>query len=122
MQAVPAVIKLIPGGSAVLGFLVGGAVIGPYGLGLIRDIAIVKHLAEMGVVFLLFNIGLELSLERLQTLARAVFGMGLLHFVSSTLAIAGVAHLVSRYGAPCSIVVGGALALSSTAVAMQVRS
>eukprot|EP00892_Ulva_mutabilis_P009068 jgi/Ulvmu1/6533/UM003_0166.1 len=118
--AVPAVIKLIPGGSAVLGFLVGGAVIGPYGLGLIRDITIVKHLAEMGVVFLLFNIGLELSLERLQTLARAVFGMGLLHFVSSTLAIAGVAHLVSGYGAPCSIVVGGALALSSTAVAMQV--
>jgi Sodium/hydrogen exchanger family len=96
-------------------------VIGPFGLGLIQDVAIVKHLAEMGVVFLLFNIGLELSLERLQTLARAVFGMGLIHFVASTLAIAGVAHLVAGYGGPCSVIVGGALALSSTAVAMQAR-
>jgi Kef-type K+ transport system membrane component KefB len=106
----------------VLGFLIGGAVIGPFGLGLIQDVAIVKHLAEMGVVFLLFNIGLELSLERLQSLARVVFGMGLIHFVASTLTIAGVAHVIAGYSGPCSIVVGGALALSSTAVAMQVHS
>ena len=121
VQAVPSVIKFIPGGSAVLGFLIGGAVIGPFGLGLIQDVAIVKHLAEMGVVFLLFNIGLELSLERLQSLARAVFGMGLIHFVASTLAIAGIANVVAGYSGPCAIVVGGALALSSTAVGMQVR-
>lgn len=105
----------------MLGFLIGGAVIGPFGLGLIQDVAIVKHLAEMGVVFLLFNIGLELSLERLQSLARAVFGMGLIHFVASTLAIAGIANVVAGYSGPCAIVVGGALALSSTAVGMQVR-
>lgn len=72
LQAVPAVLKFVPGGSAILGFLVAGAAIGPYGLGLIMDTEPVKHLAEIGVIFLLFNLGLELSLERLIALARQV--------------------------------------------------
>jgi Sodium/hydrogen exchanger family len=71
-QAVPAVLKWVPGGSAILGFLIAGAAIGPYGLGLIVDTGPVKHLAEIGVIFLLFNLGLELSLERLIALARQV--------------------------------------------------
>lgn len=54
----------------------GGALIGPHALGLIQDVEGVRHLAELGVVFLLFNIGLELSLERLQSMQKAVFGMG----------------------------------------------
>jgi predicted Kef-type K+ transport protein len=66
------VLKFVPGGSAILGFLVAGAAIGPYGLGLIVDTEPVKHLAEIGVIFLLFNLGLELSLERLIALARQV--------------------------------------------------
>lgn len=65
-----------PGGSPVLGYLLGGAIIGPYALSMISDVHSIKHLAEMGVVFLLFNIGLELSLERLQSMAKFVFGMG----------------------------------------------
>lgn len=65
-----------PGGNAVLGYLLGGAIVGPYALGLVSDVESVKHLAEIGVVLLLFNIGLELSLDRLQSMAKFVFGMG----------------------------------------------
>ena len=50
--------------------------IGPHALGLIQDVEAVRHLAELGVVFLLFNIGLELSLERLRQMQKYVFGMG----------------------------------------------
>ena len=55
---------------------VAGALIGPHALGIINDVEGVRHLAELGVVFLLFNIGLELSLERLRSMQKAVFGMG----------------------------------------------
>jgi Kef-type K+ transport system membrane component KefB len=55
---------------------IGGALVGPHALNIIRDVHQVQHLAELGVVFLLFNIGLELSLERLQSMAKYVFGMG----------------------------------------------
>lgn len=54
----------------------GGALIGPHALGIIRDVEAVRHLAELGVVFLLFNIGLELSLERLRQMQKYVFGLG----------------------------------------------
>lgn len=50
--------------------------IGPHCLGIIQDVEGVRHLAELGVVFLLFNIGLELSLERLRSMQKYVFGMG----------------------------------------------
>jgi Kef-type K+ transport system membrane component KefB len=62
----------------VLGYLLGGALVGPYALGIIQDVESIKHLAELGVVFLLFNIGLELSMERLASMAKMVFGMGTL--------------------------------------------
>lgn len=61
-------------GSVVL--QAGGALIGPHALGIIKDVEGVRHLAELGVVFLLFNIGLELSLERLRSMQKYVFGMG----------------------------------------------
>ena len=54
----------------------GGALIGPHALGIIKDVEAVRHLAELGVVFLLFNIGLELSLERLRQMQMYVFGLG----------------------------------------------
>lgn len=120
VQAVPAVLKFIPGGSAILGFLVAGAAIGPFGLGLILDTEPVKHLAEIGVIFLLFNLGLELSLERLIALAKQVFVLGTLQFTMSTLAIAGVATVLAGYSGPAAVIVGGALALSSTAVVMKI--
>lgn len=63
-------------GDAILGYLLAGAVVGPHALNLVQDVANVQHLGELGVVFLLFNIGMELSLERLRDMARLVFGMG----------------------------------------------
>jgi monovalent cation:proton antiporter-2 (CPA2) family protein len=117
--AVPIVSKL-PGGSPVLGFLVGGAIVGPSALGLIANVETVKHIAEIGVVFLLFNIGLELSLERLQAMAKYVFGLGTAQMVATTVAAAAVTMLATGLSAPASLVVGVGLAFSSTAVALQV--
>lgn len=117
--AVPLISKL-PGGSPVLGFLFGGALIGPNALGLIAHVDAVKHIAEIGVVFLLFNIGLELSLERLQSMAKFVFGLGSAQVVATTAAVAAVAMGVGGVSLPAGIVIGVGLAFSSTAVALQV--
>ncbi|GFH17819.1 RCK N-terminal domain-containing protein, partial [Haematococcus lacustris] len=117
---VPLVVKLIPGGSAVLGYLLGGAIVGPHALGLIQDVQSVKHLAELGVVFLLFNIGLELSIDRLQSMAKYVFGMGSAQVVLSLVAVAAFATQLAALSTSSAIILGGALAMSSTAVAIQV--
>ena len=110
----------LPGGSPVLGFLAGGALIGPYTLGLIPNVHQVKHIAELGVVFLLFNIGLELSLERLKSLRKLVFGLGSSQVLVSLAAlVAGLTLTGQLTGSPGTIVAAG-LALSSTAVAIQV--
>lgn len=117
--AVPIISKL-PGGSPVLGFLFGGALIGPNAMGLISNVETVKHIAEIGVVFLLFNIGLELSLERLQSMAKYVFGLGSAQVLVTTIMIAAAAMTLGGLPAPAAIVVGVGLAFSSTAVALQV--
>jgi CPA2 family monovalent cation:H+ antiporter-2 len=115
---------------AVLGFLCVGIAVGPYGFGrlaedfpwvsylTIEDRTQVEPFAELGVLFLLFLIGLELSLVRLWSLRRYVAGIGGLQFALSALAIgAGLALL----GVPGSgaIVLGLCLAMSSTAIVMQ---
>jgi hypothetical protein len=107
---VPLVSRL-PGGSPVLGFLVGGALIGPHAFGIIRDVEGVRHLAELGVVFLLFNIGLELSLERLRSMQKFVFGMGSAQVVAT---LAAIYAAVSLSGAAP----GGALSLAGPAAAV----
>jgi CPA2 family monovalent cation:H+ antiporter-2 len=103
----------------VLGFLVGGAVIGPSGLGVVRDLEAVHGLADLGVVFLLFNLGLELKVERLRLVGTRVYVLALTQLVVTAGAIASIAQAlgVSIEGA---IVIGGALALSSTAVVLRV--
>ena len=73
--------------SAVLGYLVAGALIGPDGLGLLGDIEATAGLAQLGVVFLLFAIGLELSVERMLSLRRYAFGLGAAQVVGTTLAL-----------------------------------
>lgn len=116
--------------SPVLGYLVVGGIIGPFGLGLltdsfpilshvvISDIAGVQALAELGIVFLLFTIGLELSMERLWAMRRLVFGLGSLQvLVTST--IIGLIAFEFGNSVPASIVLGACLALSSTAIVMQ---
>ena len=103
----------------VLGFLIGGAAIGPSGLGVIRDLESVHVLAELGVVFLLFNLGLELKLERLRLFGIRVYGLALAQLLVTAAGIAVMAGLAGL-SAGGAIIVGGALALSSTAVVLQV--
>jgi CPA2 family monovalent cation:H+ antiporter-2 len=116
--------------SPVLGYLIIGGVVGPYGLGLladqvawlrfavISDLAGVQALAELGVIFLLFMIGLELSLDRLWQMRRLVFGLGSLQIVISASVIGAVAWQFGNSPA-ASIVLGACLSLSSTAIVMQ---
>lgn len=113
-------VSQLPGGSPVLGFLLGGALIGPHSLAIINNVEAVRYLAEFGVVFLLFNIGLELSLERLQSMGKFVFGMGSAQVILSTGLSAAAVMALTQLSGPGALIVGGGLAMSSTAVALQV--
>jgi CPA2 family monovalent cation:H+ antiporter-2 len=103
----------------VLGFLIGGAVIGPSGLGLVRELEAVRLLGDLGVVFLLFNLGLELKLERFRLFGARVYLLACTQVLATALVIAGIASFLGL-AAEAAIIVGGALALSSTAVVLQV--
>ncbi|BBG97517.1 K+ efflux antiporter 2 [Prunus dulcis] len=114
------VFQRIPGGSPVLGYLAAGILIGPYGLSIIRHVHGTKAIAEFGVVFLLFNIGLELSVERLSSMKKYVFGLGSAQVLVTAIVVGVVAHYVCGLPGPAAIVIGNGLALSSTAVVLQV--
>jgi CPA2 family monovalent cation:H+ antiporter-2 len=113
--------------SPILGFLGAGVALGPFGLGALahevpwlRPLAVsnpgdIADLAEFGVVFLLFMVGLELSWERLRLLRRSVFGLGAAQTILSLAAIAAIAELAGQRPAP-ALAIGAALALSSTAI------
>ena len=103
---------------AVLGFLAGGALIGPQGLGLISDVDKILHFAEFGVVLLLFVIGLELQPSRLWTMRRTVVAFGCLQVFITGGAFAVLGRLLGLAPAPAAVV-GISLALSSTAFALQ---
>lgn len=103
----------------LLGYFAAGFVIGPNVLGLVAAGGAMAAIAEIGVVFLLFAVGLELPLRRLWVMRRWLFGLGLGQVALTSLLIAlGMAAL--GHGAAPAIVVGGALALSSTAVGLQI--
>jgi monovalent cation:H+ antiporter-2, CPA2 family len=104
--------------SAVLGYLVAGSAIGPHGLNLLRGPRAVTALADLGVIFLLFSIGLGLSVERLSSLRRYVFGLGTLQVVITTLAITLTLRLAGVSG-DAALVLGAGLALSSSAIVLQ---
>jgi monovalent cation:H+ antiporter-2, CPA2 family len=118
------------GMSSILGFLLTGVALGPHLLGYLADqlplLASLElsegrgfaGLAELGVVFLLFLIGLELSPERLRTMRQLVFGLGGTQVILSSLVIAGLAAAWG-YNASQSAVIGMALSLSSTAIVIQ---
>ncbi|MBA0605195.1 hypothetical protein Godav_017793, partial [Gossypium davidsonii] len=114
------IFQKIPGGSPVLGYLVAGILIGPYGLSVIHHVHGTKAIAEFGVVFLLFNIGLELSVERLSSMKKYVFGLGSAQVLVTAVAVGLVAHFVSGQPGPAAMVIGNGLALSSTAIVLQV--
>ncbi len=99
----------------IMGFLVTGTVVGPYGLSLVRNVHEVEVLAELGVIALLFTLGIEFSLERLVALGRAVLVGGPLQVGLTTGAVAGLGLML---GLPPgqAIFFGGLVALSSTAI------
>jgi CPA2 family monovalent cation:H+ antiporter-2 len=103
---------------AVLGYLVAGLVIGPAGLALVADVEATQTLAELGVVFLLFMVGLELPLERIRVMPPAILWLGGGQILLTGAAIAGI---IAAFGSPASaaVLVGGALALSSTAIVLR---
>jgi CPA2 family monovalent cation:H+ antiporter-2 len=103
---------------AVAGFMLAGAVIGPSGLGLVKDLHSVEVLAEIGVILLLFTIGLEFSLQRLKTIARLVAIGGALQVGLTTLVAVIVAHFFDR-SIPRGILYGFLVALSSTAIVLR---
>ncbi len=107
---------------AVPGFLIAGIIVGPYGLGLISNISQIGNLAEIGVVFLLFIIGIELKPTRLRQMRRLVFGLGALQVSLTGILIGGIAYFLFDIPLDAAIIVGPALALSSTAFVLQLLS
>ncbi len=105
---------------AVLGYLLAGVVIGPQLLGLINDTEGVAAISEFGVVLMLFVIGLELSPQRLWVMRHSVFGTGLLQVASCGIAIAAAAYYLFGLPGKGAAIVGGSLALSSTAFGLQI--
>ncbi|HKP24036.1 MAG TPA: cation:proton antiporter [Dongiaceae bacterium] len=104
--------------SSIVGYLAAGLLIGPAFLDLIRDVHAPQALAELGIVFLLFTVGLELPLERLRQLPRAMFVLGGLQVMITTALLAGVCMLLGL-GGPASVAIGAALSLSSTAIVLR---
>ena len=105
--------------SSILGYVVAGLVIGPWGLRLFRNVSEVMHVAEFGVVLLLFIIGLELQPTRLWVMRRLVFGMGSAQVALCTLLL-GVAAWLCGLQPTAALIVGFGLSLSSTPLVLQV--
>ncbi|PKO37350.1 MAG: potassium transporter [Betaproteobacteria bacterium HGW-Betaproteobacteria-6] len=99
----------------VLGYLFVGCVIGPHALNLMNDVYRAEHLAEFGVVFLMFSIGLEFSLPKLYAMKRIVFGLGMLQVLLSMILVGGLVMLLG-VSWQLGIALGGVFAMSSTAV------
>jgi monovalent cation:H+ antiporter-2, CPA2 family len=102
----------------LIGFLLAGALLGPFGLGLVRDVRVVESLAELGVVLLLFTVGLELSLANLRRLGKIVWIAGPIQ-VAITVALVFVIATVGGYPVSRSLFFGYLVALSSTAIVLK---
>lgn len=109
------------GWNPVLGLIAAGVALGPHGFKSVSTGGAVAHLAELGVLFLLFLIGLELSADRIRSMARYVFGLGTAHFVLCAALLGGLAWLMGE-GKAGAAVLGVALAMSSTAFVLQTLS
>lgn len=105
----------------IVGFLALGALIGPHTLAVVKDIEGIRHFAELGVIFLLFTIGLELSLERLRAYSGLIFGLGTAQVVVCAVGIGLVAFLWGN-SPQAAIIIGLCLSLSSTAMVVQLLS
>ena len=104
---------------SIIGYLAAGIAIGPWGLGLVTNVEDILHFAEFGVVLMLFLVGLELEPKRLWNLRRSIFGWGSLQVLGCALLLALVA-MACGVGWRLAVVAALGLALSSTAIALQV--
>ncbi|WP_148052196.1 glutathione-regulated potassium-efflux system protein KefB [Atlantibacter hermannii] len=114
--AVPLAARL--GIGAVLGYLIAGIAIGPWGLGFISDVDEILHFSELGVVFLMFIIGLELNPAKLWQLRRSIFGVGAAQVLLSA-GVLAILLMLTRFSWQAAVVGGIGLAMSSTAMALQ---
>lgn len=106
---------------SILGYLVAGIVVGPFGLSMIHETDMLKHFAELGVILLLFIIGLEIQPSKLWSMRRKLFGLGGLQIASCTVIFMAIAMKFGIAKVPAGII-GFALSLSSTAFALQTLS
>ena len=104
---------------SVLGYLAAGIIIGPACLGLISKIDATQHIAEFGIVLLMFVIGLELQPSRLWVLRKPIFGLGLAQVLATTLCIGAAAYFGFGQSLASALVIGFALSMSSTALVLQ---
>ena len=100
---------------ATLGYIVGGAIIGPQVLGLIGEADSIMAVSEIGIALLLFLVGLELNPKRLWRLRRDIFGLGLMQVVVCGFALAALIYFALGFSLETSVAIGLPLALSSTA-------
>ncbi|MEN3374655.1 MAG: glutathione-regulated potassium-efflux system protein KefB [Hyphomicrobiales bacterium] len=106
--------------SAIVAYLVAGVVIGPFGLGIFNRPETILTVAELGIVMLLFLIGLELELSRLLAMRRDIFGLGVAQLILTAAAIAGLATATGLFGWRGALVAGLSLALSATSIALRI--
>src|SRR3954454_20956635 len=106
--------------SEIVAYLVAGVVIGPFGFGIFNTPERILTVAELGIVMLLFLIGLELELSRLLAMRRAIFGLGVAQLVLTAAAIAGLAIATGMFNWRAALVAGLALALSATSIALRI--
>ena len=102
----------------ILAYLFAGIIVGPSALSLFDHPEQMHVLAEIGIVFLLFTLGLEFSLPKLQAMRHLVFGLGMSQMLLTTLATAGIAYLFG-FSLSGSMVIGGIIGLSSTAIVIK---
>ncbi|MGQ9373723.1 monovalent cation:proton antiporter-2 (CPA2) family protein [Acinetobacter tandoii] len=114
--AVPVIKRL--GLSSVLGYLIAGLIIGPFGLAFFYDSASILHIAELGIVMYLFVIGLEMRPSHLWSLRKEIFGLGTLQIIACSVGLTGVG-LVYGYSWQVSFVCAAGFVLTSTAIVMQ---
>ena len=106
--------------SAIVAYLVAGVVIGPFGLNIFDTPERILTVAELGIVMLLFLIGLELELSRLLAMRRDIFGLGVAQLVITAGAIAGLAVATGMFQWRAALVAGLSLALSATSIALRI--
>jgi len=104
---------------SVLGYLTAGIIIGPSCLGLISKIDATQHIAEFGIVLLMFVIGLELQPSRLWVLRKPIFGLGSAQVLATSLCIGAIAYFAFAQTWRTALIIGFALSMSSTALALQ---